>query len=94
MARRDGVAPKALENRVEVSPILSFYYGAFITLSSSRTVGMTANPIPLSEILAYCDLYEIEGESRHDFAYLIQAMDREYMKWIEDQAKKKSKERR
>lgn len=94
MARRDGAEPKALSNRVEVSPVLSFYYEAFIVLSSSRTVGMATNPIPLSEMLAYCDLYGLDGDERHDFVYLIQSLDREYLNWVMDQSKKKSRERR
>jgi len=94
MAERDGIEPKALASRVEVSPALSFYYEAFITLSASRTVGMSANPISLSEMLAYCDLYGLYGEERHDFVRLIQEMDREYLRWVDEQARRRGREGR
>lgn len=37
-------------------------------------------PIPLSEILAYCDLYRIHDlDERHEIVTFIQAMDRTYL---------------
>ena len=62
-------------------------------LSSSRNVGFSLTAIPLSEIKAYCEMFEIEGEEREEFLYLIRALDDEYLKLSNDksQARKSGK---
>ena len=48
-----------------------------MTLSSSRPIGFAPGSIPLSEILAYCDLVGISGQDdRLEFVEIIQSMDR------------------
>lgn len=41
---------------------------------------MGLGAIPFSEIAAFCDAYEIEGELRADYVHLLQAMDNAWLK--------------
>lgn len=46
--------------------------------------------IPLSEIAAYCQLYQLHDEEEIDtFVTMIHALDSSYLKWINDPARKK-----
>lgn len=52
-----GVSPKALENRPELHDWMKEYLYAFRKLNRTRPMGMGVNPISLTEIKAYLDLY-------------------------------------
>ena len=78
--------PKELEDEPEIDERLLPYVEAYAVLNAGRTSGMTANPIPLTEIEAYCRLYEVADISR--FVRLIRAMDGAYMGYVADKAKK------
>lgn len=52
-----GVEPKALELKPIISAHLEEYIRAFNILSTRRQVGMSKNPITLSEILQYMDSF-------------------------------------
>jgi hypothetical protein len=54
----------------------------------SRPVGMGIGPIPLTEILAYCELYDIED--RDELVRFVRAMDDEFLRF---NAEKKTKEK-
>lgn len=64
---------------------------AFDRLSGSRryTMGSPVN-IPLSEILAYLELFRIE-HGRDDFVFMIQGMDATYLGWHNDNQRKDKK---
>lgn len=42
-------------------------------------MGFSLGAIPLSEIKAYCEMFDITGEERHDLVVLIRALDDEYL---------------
>jgi hypothetical protein len=75
-----------LEEEPEIEERLLPYVDAFAVLSAGRTVGMAANPIPLTEIEAYCRLYQVEDTDR--FIRLIRAMDGAYMDYMDHKAEK------
>ena len=52
---------------------------------------MGVGSIPLTEIKAYCEMYEIEGEDREDFLILIRCLDDEYLRWVNEKNKSTSK---
>lgn len=62
---------------------------AFVLLSPSRNVGWGAGAIPLTEIRAYCEMFEIEAEEREDLLYLLRAIDDEYLKLTGEKNKQK-----
>lgn len=67
-----------LDYKPVVMPHLLPYWAAFTMLSSCCRGPAFAGvaPIPLSEMLVYCDLYGfVEQEERRDFVYYIRCMD-------------------
>jgi len=50
-------------------------------LSPSRPSGWGVGAIPISEIKAWCEMYELVGEEREEFLELIRALDDEYLKF-------------
>lgn len=89
-----GIVPKALENRPILDPSLHIYVTAFYDLSFARPyVGMgSPSPIPLSEIVAYCDYYGFtDVEFRRSFLKYIRAMDNAQLVVMNKQADKESK---
>jgi hypothetical protein len=70
----------------EVLMGLQLYWVAFHELSTCRTIGMGAGPIPWTAIADYCDAWEIYGEQRETLFHLVKAMDAAYGEY---QAKKK-----
>ena len=62
---------------------------AFKNLSSSRAVGFGIGAIPVSEILAYCELFRIDGEDeREDMLYYVSELDMEYLGHVNKDAPK------
>lgn len=57
-----------------------FFLDAFLSLSACRQMGgFGASPIPLSEMLAYCDLHALlSRDVRLEFVNHMQAMDSKY----------------
>lgn len=62
---------------------------AFVLLSPSRNVGWGSGAIPLTEIRAYCEMFEIGPEEREDLLYLLRAIDDEYLKLTGEKNKRK-----
>lgn len=66
------------------------YIEAFKVLSGRRNVGMVPNPILLSEIVTYANLYELDDIE--DFIYCVSEMDDGYLiKMAEQQERKRAK---
>jgi hypothetical protein len=79
-----GVTPKALESRPELASRLGYYYQAYNRLARSRDVSM-GGPLPLkvSEILAYCTLFEIrQVEERGRLFDHITNLDDTYLDYL------------
>lgn len=58
-------------------------------MSPSRNVGWGAGAIPLTEVRAYCEMFEIPPEEREDLLYLLRALDEEYLKSTNEKSKTK-----
>ena len=72
---------KSLESRPELDEGVILFWNAFQMLSPSRSVGMGVGCIPLSEILAFCDMADVRGvDERIEFVRVIQAMDAVFLK--------------
>lgn len=87
-----GVKPKALEERPELDFRQQWYYTAYQSISRSRSVGMGGPlPVPVSEILAYCQLFYIAklNERERLFRY-INSLDNAYLDYVGEQSKSKS----
>lgn len=53
---------------------------------------MDIGPIPLSEILAFLELYEIEGlEERHRYLRFVRSLDNHYLSLVHEDRERKSK---
>lgn len=78
-----GVQVRALEGRASPDPALALFWCGFVALSPSRPAGLGVGAIPMSEILAYCELIGVTGtEERALFASIIQRMDAAFLEWL------------
>jgi hypothetical protein len=79
--QQQGVEPFALKNKPKLVPWAVEYYRAFHTLSSSRPMGMGGvGPIPISEVLAYFEVFEVrDPDERETYVTMIQALDSVYL---------------
>ena len=75
----------SLENPSDI-----FLFEGFQRLSISRPDPQT--PIPMSEILAYCNLIEMPSEERFLFIDVVQSLDMTYLKWYSEKQNRKLKE--
>lgn len=60
-------------------------------LSPSRNMGWGAGAIPLTEIRAYCEMFDIEGEEREELLVLLRALDDEYLKLTNEKGQQKKR---
>lgn len=77
-AKRTGVTPRPLLNRPRLLTQDVVYYNAFNDLSSSRPSSMGgASPIPISEVLAFCELLGIANlRERAKYLRLVRELDK------------------
>ena len=88
----DGHHVGELEKKPELYPDLALDYNAFMVLSASRRVSMSAAPIPISEIFAYADYFCISGyEQRKTLLSRIRILDRVFLDWHSKQSAKVDK---
>jgi hypothetical protein len=66
-----------LNSQPDLFPDLLWIWEGFMVLSTCRQYGMSApQPIPLSEILAYCEYHQIDDvDERDEFLYHVQKLD-------------------
>lgn len=76
-----GSEPAApLLEKPELDDTERYYWLVFHDLNASRPTGFGAGPVPISEILAYCELYSIsDTNERSDLVYIMAEMDSEFM---------------
>jgi hypothetical protein len=74
--------PEQWQNIPELEQGLAWYIDAFSDLSTCRSYGMSAGPIPWSAINRYVTVEEITEE---DFPRLIRAMDTVYLEYVKEQ---------
>jgi len=85
-----GETPKALQDRPKLNRWVAEYYKAFAVLSDSRSILQGGvGPIPLSEIFAYFQMFEITDlEERERFTTMVKALDRVYIKHVNEKLKR------
>lgn len=72
--------PKAIRDAPELAVGLTFYYEAFCDLSSCRSVGGGSDGfIPWTAMNEYCGFYQVNGDDRVRFFFMIEKMDRVYL---------------
>jgi hypothetical protein len=85
-----GQRVKAIDNRPEVEPHLIPVWDAYVSLERDRSFSMGGpGPIPFSAIDRYAERYGISNIAEFDrLRRLIMAMDSEYLKFVDEKAKK------
>ena len=73
--------PDAIANAPELKFGLELFYMAFMDLTSCRSIGYGAGPIPWSAIQTWCAAYDIQGEQREDLFYHVERLDKSYLDW-------------
>lgn len=74
---RPGFTPPALRNKPELHEWMSLYVEGFYTLHETRSCGFDVNPISMSDIMAYCVMFNVYEPDV--FAQYIIAMDRVFL---------------
>jgi len=78
--------PAALQRRPKLYPWCVHYLEAFHTLSGSRALGFGgAGPIPLSEIRAYFEIFEVPLDDRPVWVRMMRALD---AVWLQRESKR------
>ena len=91
-AEAEGERVKPLENKPELYSDLKLDFDAFNILSTSRPVGFSYGAIPISEILAYCNMFGIDDyEERKEFIKRIKILDRAYLNFHNKKSKQANK---
>lgn len=80
VASRTGETPTALLNRPKRWVWLEEYLQAFDTLSASRSIGFSRNPISFQDIVTYAQIYDVEDFEI--FCLLIQRMDGDFLEYL------------
>lgn len=71
---------------------MEFWYESFHKLGTCRPPsfgGMTR--IPWTAVSRYCRDYDIHGEDRDDLEYVLQKMDDEYIKYVNEKSEQERK---
>lgn len=92
-----GNVPGALQERPVLEPHLWYYRDIYGELAGSRSHSANGDPlpIPVSEILAYCTLFRIDGtEERETLCTMVRALDRAFLEHIREKSKKDTPPRR
>lgn len=81
MQRQTGIIPEALSRRPELEGPLRWWLDVFYQLSAGRQITMGgAGPIPLTEILAFTQLYGIDTvDDRAFFLARVSFLDGVYL---------------
>lgn len=74
-----GVTPKALEERPVLDPTSLEVLRAYKILDATRTYGLSMNPVQLSEMRAYIDLFGLPPVPVDVFVKLIGTLDQRHV---------------
>lgn len=86
----DWIPPELEAEGPELLPETAPYWEAWQVLSLSRPSGFGVGAIPISEIKAYLELYQVDDlDERIRYVRLIQAADGEFLKVMAERSKKK-----
>ena len=81
--------PQAIQKAPDLWIGLELFFGAFLDLDGDRPSGWSMRPIPWTSLMNYAEAYNIVDEQREDLFYYVRAMDKAYVKRINEQTKKK-----
>jgi hypothetical protein len=79
-----------LESRPELYDDLLPAWNAFNTLHSARGSGLGGEPLRVSDITAWLDVYDIAGEERTELFELIRVLDDVWLDHIRTELKEKT----
>ena len=79
--------PERIQNAPELWPGLALYFNGYVELTSCRSIGMGVGPIPVTDIVLYCNEKGLEGEQREDFLWIVQHLDQKYLDWSSKRGK-------
>jgi hypothetical protein len=54
-------------------------------------MGWGAGAIPMTEVKAYCEMFDIEGDEREELLLLLRALDDEYLKLTNEKSQSKKR---
>jgi hypothetical protein len=72
-----------LAEKPVLDPVQKELWDIFMLLHGTRVVGYTAQPIQVSEILACCQMREMDDTER--VVFIVRRLDSMFLKWNEDQ---------
>jgi len=81
--------PEKIANAPTLLPGLSFYFQAFLALSSCRAIGMGEGRIPWTAAYDYAERMDLDSDEFEDLWVLVSLMDAEYLKYRLKQAESK-----
>lgn len=72
--------PPKVEGAPQIQLGLELYWNGFAALNTCRgSMYNSEGPVPWTAMLAYCEQYEIYGDQREDFFYIMALMDEAYL---------------
>lgn len=77
--RRRSKLPDRIQNAPQLRLGLELYYIAFIDLSTCRTTGFGAGPIPWSVVQDYADTFDFDEDQTEALHYFVRKMDAAYL---------------
>ena len=87
--KKDGLDPSALRDRPVLDAAQAYYMSIYRELSDSRryTYGQPVC-IPVSEVLAYCEMYYVHSVTEREvLARMVRVLDGAYLKVTSEQSK-------
>lgn len=81
MQKKTGKVPTAIKEKPDNGAYEQWYIKTFFRLCSSRQIGMSVGPIPVSEITDYYNNYETLDD-RETFLDIILSMDNTHLEYI------------
>lgn len=92
LERQTGKANPTLTAMPQIFEDVRWVWAAWASLHRSRSLGFAEGPIPLTEILAYCQLNEVDRP--RFLAYAVQEMDVVYLHHVSERVAAKRMQQR
>lgn len=81
--------PRFLRDKPDLLIGLELFYTAFSELNTCRSSGWNAGPIPFTAMMDYSQAFGFSERQTSDLIFLVRAMDRAYLQYIERKSKAK-----
>lgn len=80
MVANSGIIPKALRDRPVLTDRQQQIYNSFIEIAVGRNYSMSGPlPLGLQDLLAYCNLYDLDREESQDLWKTVRALDAHWL---------------